>query len=101
LCAPGDAILSTQPGKPGYGLRSGTSMAAPAVAGIAALVRDRHPNWRPEQVIAHLAQSCDDLGPPGFDPRFGHGRLNARRALGGIGESANLTSSTKLVRIVK
>lgn len=81
LCAPGDAILSTQPGSTAYGLRSGTSMAAPAVAGIAALVRDRHPAWNPARVVQHLSRSCDDLGPPGFDPRFGHGRLNARRAV--------------------
>jgi thermitase len=81
LCAPGDAILSTEPGQKAYGLRSGTSMAAPAVAGVAALVCDQHPSWSPQQVMQHLARSCDDLGPPGFDPRFGHGRLNARRAV--------------------
>ncbi|MEB3195728.1 MAG: S8 family peptidase, partial [Candidatus Sericytochromatia bacterium] len=83
LCAPGDAILSTLPGPAGYGLKSGTSMATPCVAGVAALLRDRHPDWSPAQVRARLEATSDDLGAPGFDPIFGHGRLNAGRALRG------------------
>jgi thermitase len=80
LSAPGEGILSTLPGGR-YGLKSGTSMATPCVAGVAALVRDQRPGWTPEQVRDHLERTADDLGSPGFDPRFGHGRLNAGRAL--------------------
>jgi thermitase len=80
LVAPGEGILSTLPGG-GYGLKSGTSMATPCVAGIAALVRDQRPDWSPEAVRVHLERTADDRGSPGFDPRFGHGRLNAGRAL--------------------
>jgi thermitase len=80
LVAPGEGTLSTLPGG-GYGLKSGTSMATPCVAGVAALVRDQRPDWSPEAVRAHLERTADDRGAPGFDPRFGHGRLNAGRAL--------------------
>ncbi|MEB3330496.1 MAG: S8 family peptidase [Candidatus Sericytochromatia bacterium] len=83
LVAPGADILSTLPGGR-YGLKSGTSMATPCVAGVAALVRDRRPGWSPDAVRAHLEQTAEDLGPPGFDARFGHGRLNAGRALAAL-----------------
>jgi thermitase len=84
LSAPGQGIFSTFPvplGKFTYGYASGTSMAAPHVAGIVALMRDRYPTWTVPQLRARLLQSVDDLGAPGFDPAFGHGRLNARKAL--------------------
>ena len=86
LVAPGDRILATLPWNGGlrgrrYGVLSGTSMATPCVAGIAALLRDRHPDWDADRVRTHLEQTALDLGEPGFDPQFGAGRLDARRAL--------------------
>ncbi|MEB3329343.1 MAG: S8 family peptidase [Candidatus Sericytochromatia bacterium] len=80
VVAPGHRILSTVLyGK--YEAVSGTSMAAPHVAGLAALVKAQHPDWTAARIKAHLEATADDLGEPGFDPRFGHGRINARRAL--------------------
>ncbi|MEB3185990.1 MAG: S8 family serine peptidase [bacterium] len=86
IVAPGDRILSTLPWNGGlrgrrYGVLSGTSMATPCVAGIAALVRDRHPDWDADRVRAHLERTALDLGEPGFDAQFGAGRLDAGRAL--------------------
>ncbi len=61
--------------------QAGTSMAAPHVAGTAALVLSRHPEFTVEQVRQALRDSADDLGPPGRDARYGYGRVNAARAV--------------------
>lgn len=55
--APGSDILSTVPG--GYGYKSGTSMAAPHVAGIAAVVAGLHPGLAPWQVKAAISAGGD------------------------------------------
>jgi subtilisin family serine protease len=65
----------------GYFFADGTSMAAPAVAAVAALFLERNPNATPDQVYAKLASSSDDLGKPGFDAVYGNGRVNALRAV--------------------
>src|SRR5699024_994044 len=48
LLAPGVNVLSTVPA--GYAVFSGTSMAAPHVAGAIALVKEAHPTWTKEQI---------------------------------------------------
>lgn len=53
VMAPGDHILSTVPGG-GYASWSGTSMASPLVAGVAALVRAAYPALRPSEVVAQI-----------------------------------------------
>lgn len=60
LVAPGVEIRSTVPGG-GYERMSGTSMAAPHVAGAAALVRQAHPEWSADQVEAALTGSAHQL----------------------------------------
>ncbi len=60
---------------------SGTSMSAPHVAGLAALLLSAHPGWGPEQVRAALRLSALDLGVPGHDRDFGAGRIRAAEAL--------------------
>lgn len=62
-------------------LLSGTSMASPHVTGVVALILSRSPNLTPVQVREVLRASSEDLGAPGWDPVFGHGRINARRAV--------------------
>lgn len=54
--APGDAIYSTMPGNE-YEFQGGTSMAAPAVAGVAALIRSQYPKLTAAQVKAIILQS--------------------------------------------
>lgn len=81
VTAPGVGILSTMPGNT-YAKMSGTSMAAPFVAGVAALVWSRHPDWNAQQVKEQIERTATDRGAPGVDPTYGHGEVNVMRALG-------------------
>jgi parallel beta-helix repeat protein len=80
IAAPGVNIYSTF-GNDSYAYMSGTSMASPHVAGVAALIWSRFPNMTRDQVWARLQYSADDLGEPGFDVYYGFGRVNARKAV--------------------
>nr|ADK62564.1 alkaline protease [Bacillus sp. B001] len=77
LVAPGVGVESTYPGG-GYDSLSGTSMAAPHVAGAAALVKQKNPGWTNEQIRSHLNDTANDLGD---SFRFGSGLLNAENAV--------------------
>ncbi len=80
VSAPGSSIYSTLMGG-GYGYKSGTSMATPHVAGLAALVWSYAPSLTSSQIRDILQNTADDLGPPGWDQYYGYGRINASRAL--------------------
>lgn len=60
---------------------AGTSMASPAVAGVAALIIGKFGRIGPAAVERRLRQSADDLGKPGNDDFYGGGRVNALRAI--------------------
>ncbi len=76
VAAPGVGVLSTLPGD-AYGSYSGTSMACPHVAGLAALVIARYPILGNEGVRTMIESYADDLGDTGKDIYFGWGRINA------------------------
>ncbi|MDD5103244.1 MAG: S8 family serine peptidase [Candidatus Peribacteraceae bacterium] len=88
LMAPGLGILSSLPcvvsgtcPEAGYGWWSGTSMASPHVAGIAALVRGVNPSLTADEARDVLFQTAYDLGSAGRDDSYGFGRVDAAAAV--------------------
>ena len=85
---------------------SGTSFAAPVVAGAAALLAQAFPNLSAQQIVSLLLNSADDLGIAGIDNVFGRGRINIGRAfqpvgtlmLAGTATIAPITPSSTLPR---
>ena len=82
VAAPGVNIYSTIPDNT-YGFKNGTSMAAPHVAGLAALIWSKNPYLTNNQVRKCIEGTCDNIDAknPGFGGLLGAGRINAYRAL--------------------
>ncbi|MFD0265206.1 S8 family serine peptidase [Streptomyces sp. NPDC127106] len=90
VSAPGGNVYSTVPGGK-YGSKSGTSMASPHVAGVAALIASTNPGITPAQIREKLATQANDIPCPadgrctgttannGF---FGEGQVDALKAVG-------------------
>jgi subtilisin family serine protease len=79
LVAPGDSIYSTVIG--GYGYKNGTSMAAPYVSGLAAILLGYPGEYSPADITFALESSALDLGVPGFDSLYGHGLIQMDDAI--------------------
>jgi subtilisin family serine protease len=77
--APGTLIRSAVPGG-GYRQFSGTSMAAPHVAGAVLLLKEAFPDLMGVEVLEALYFTCTDLGEPGEDNVYGQGMINVRAA---------------------
>ncbi len=65
----------------GWAWMAGTSMAAPVVSGVAALVLSKFGKMKPNVLKNHLGKYSYDLGKPGKDPFYGKGRVNAFKAV--------------------
>ncbi len=85
VSAPGTDILSSVSTTPSsYQKFTGTSMASPLVAGLAALVKSHHPEYTPEQIFEQIrvtADPIDDLQGSHLKQKIGRGRINVYRAL--------------------
>ncbi|MCE5322907.1 S8 family peptidase [bacterium] len=83
VMAPGNEIMSTwwDEGGSTYNIASGTSAAAPFVAGIASLIWSLHPSWSNGEVVEQIKLSCRDIGTTGWDQYTGWGLVNAYHAL--------------------
>ena len=111
VVAPGSGIYSTAY-TGGYVFMSGTSMSTPQVAGLAALIWSVDPTLTHDQVQEIIQTTADDLipisgqgdscadanptysGATGWDPCFGHGRINAYQALKSQVENIELLETT-------
>lgn len=83
VAAPGVSILSTFTGN-SYELSDGTSMAAPHVTGLAALIWSLRPDLGRDEVVALILETAIDTNReslPGKDPALGHGRIDPVAAL--------------------
>ncbi|WP_170936508.1 S8 family peptidase [Paenibacillus aquistagni] len=79
LVAPWDVFTTALGG--GYTVAEGTSLSAPQVAGIAALLWTKYPKLTPYQIRAHLQATAQDIGPKGIDASSGYGLVRADKAL--------------------
>lgn len=80
IVAPGSSIYSTMPSDKS-GTMSGTSMAAPVVAGVAALILANEPHLTNDEVVKRLFSTAKDIGSYGKDSTYGNGLVNAKNAL--------------------
>jgi thermitase len=82
IAAPGVNVESTYAGGL-YMQLSGTSMATPHVAGVAAVIADLNPTANAATLRSKLDAAVDDIGAAGRDTSFGFGRVNLCKAAGG------------------
>ncbi|MBN2685185.1 MAG: S8 family serine peptidase [Pontiellaceae bacterium] len=76
--APGQEVYSTK--ATSYGTGTGTSYAAPTVAGLFAALFSINPDLSAEEAIEIVKATAEDLGEPGWDPEFGWGRVDFGKA---------------------
>jgi subtilisin family serine protease len=80
LSAPGVDIFLPAPDEK-YQMTSGTSFSAAYVSGLVALMLERNPSLRPDEVRTILMKTARDLGAPGRDDQFGAGEADAYAAV--------------------
>ena len=80
IAAPGADILVPAPNEK-YQITSGTSFSAAYVSGVAALMLERNPALKPNDIRAILTKTARDLGTPGRDDLFGAGTADAFAAV--------------------
>ena len=90
IAAPGVDILAPAPAET-YRMSTGTSIATAHVSGVVALMLERDPTMKPDDVRKILESTAIDLGAKGKDRLYGWGLVDVPRALEAVG--ARLKSS--------
>lgn len=80
----------------GYEYLSGTSMAAPYVSGLAALVWSLNPDLSPTEVSQIITSTVRDLSVPGWDPVYGYGLVDVGSAAAAAQASRNVVAELTL-----
>ena len=83
IAAPGVDIFLPAPDEK-YQMTSGTSFSAAYISGLVALMLERNPALKPEEVRATLMKTARDLGSPGRDDLFGAGEADAFAAVSAV-----------------
>lgn len=96
VAAPGVGIYTTAMGG-SYGAYSGTSFASPLTASVVALMLSANPALQPSQIDSILTSTADDLGAAGRDDYYGHGRINAARA---VAAAKAMTTSDSVAPVI-
>ncbi|KQY85266.1 hypothetical protein ASD24_28710 [Paenibacillus sp. Root52] len=98
LAAPGVDVISTYvkaDGTGGYGKSSGTSQAAPHVAGMIALLMQKYPNMSNVELREEIKKYAVDLGAPGRDIEYGFGSLTFNKDVAPPANVTNLAVADK------
>ena len=90
LAAPGSNVYSTNLGD-GYTVLSGTSMASPVVAGVAALIKSQFPELSPAEIKQRLLITAQDRSDVGRDDQYGYGIVNAYTAVSRLSDLHRVT----------
>ena len=91
VVAPGDEVYSLGQGG-SVRSSSGTSFSAPFVTGVAALLKEAHPEMNTADFKQILMRSCKDLGDAGYDVEYGYGLLQAPAAIRAAAEYFGTTA---------
>jgi subtilisin family serine protease len=84
VCAPGVAVRTSTPGGGYTSSTNGTSFAAPHVAGLVALLRQKNPNATVDEIKQAILTSATDYGVSGPDNTYGWGVINCMAALNAL-----------------
>ncbi len=85
VAAPGVDVIAPSPGN-GYDMSSGTSIATAHLSGIIALMLSQAPDLTRAEIVDMIGATATDAGPPGPDPEFGAGLVNAFKATQRVAE---------------
>lgn len=99
ISAPGAALYSTSPFGTGYAQLSGTSMAAPVVSGVVAMMLYANPALSHSEILTILSSTAENLYAPGHDADSGWGLVKAGAAVQAAAATPTVPAAVTAVRL--